>query len=294
MSQCMSTGRSLYRIYDPAPSGCFEVKDFVELMKWEREKWGSFWTVNQFNGPRKKENCIKILSWPIDLDKGTKQEQRERIRSMTIEPSAVIETARGFHVYFDAIDGEIENYGDIVSRLVKKYGGDEKAKDISRILRVPYHMHWKNPEKPFSVKAEFLSESKFTENEIRRAFPADAEVEKVLDQKTNLRRELKFQKDGGLWDRVWSMDCEASLQRISGTEAMGCEKISFKRTSSGNLNILVDCKGTSCWIDKDKRIGSSDKGGPTIANWINWYHRDWKKTYDLLKKYFPEVVSNGK
>ncbi len=56
MSRCMSEGRSLYRINDKNPGlGCHEVKSFAEADQWNEKGWGIFWTVNSFNGPRRKE-----------------------------------------------------------------------------------------------------------------------------------------------------------------------------------------------------------------------------------------------
>ncbi len=289
--RCMSEGRSLYRINDKNPSmGCHAVSDFKEADQWNEKGWGIFWTVNKFNGPRRKENCTDVISWAIDLDAGSKPEQIERIRAIPVIPSCVNETARGYHVYFDAQAGaEPENYRDIVERLVDAYNADKNAKDLCRILRVPAYLHWKG-ENPFGIKSVFRSEQSYTESEMRKAFPKAELVEKEFEQKTELRRELKFTGSNDLWERVWSMDCEQALARLSGLSAVNHEMFSFKRTSSGNLNILVNGKGTSCWIDSSKRIGSADKGGPTIWAWLNWYHRDNKKVAAIMRDFFPEVM----
>lgn len=287
---CMSTGRTLYRLYDPDPSrGCLEVPNWSEADLWSAQHWGIFWTVNKFSGARKKENCVGVISWVVDLDDGTKAEQAERIRGMRITPSAVVETKRGHHVYFDSLDGDIENYREIVERMVEAYGGDKNAKDLCRILRVPAYCHWKDPKDPFAVKLVHSSEASYSEKEITKIFPALKPQEEVFEQKTQLRRELKFQPDHGLWERIWSLDCEAALSRLSGSAAVSSDLFSFKRMSNGNLNILSNGKGTSCWIDKNKRIGSLDKGGPSIFQWLNWYHRDNRKVLAIIKQYFPEV-----
>jgi len=289
--KCMSVGRDLYRIHDKDTSlGCHRVSSLDEASRWSQQGWGIFWTVNRFDGPRRKENCKEVLAWAVDLDAGTKKEQIERIRSVPLSPSAVVETARGFHVYFDARgEADPENYRDIAERLVDAYNGDKNAKDVCRILRVPGFMHQKG--EPFAVKLVAHSSSSYSESEMRKAFPVVAEKETELDHKTELRTQLKVSGSGDLWERVWDLDCEQALIRLSGSGAVCYEMFSFKRTSSGNLNILVNGKGTSCWIDKNKRIGSSDHGGPTIYQWINWYHKDHKKSFQLFKEAFPEVCA---
>jgi hypothetical protein len=285
----MSEGRSLYRIDDKNPGkGCHELKHLVEADHWNFQEWGIFWTVNSFKGPRRKENCTQVLAWAVDLDKGTKAEQLAKIKTIPLTPSVVYETARGHHLYFDAIDGEPEAYTDIVERLVLAYDGDPNAKDVCRILRVPGYLHWKG-EKPFAIKRVFESKCAYTQKEMRDAFPRPEKTEQEFEQKTELRKALTGHGDG-LWERVWSLDCEQALARLSGSVHVNGEHFSFKRTAAGNLNIYVNDKGTSCWIDKEGRIGSSDKGGPTVFQWINWYQRDARKSVDILKSVFPEVL----
>ena len=286
--RCMSEGRTLYRIFDKdASKGCHEVKHFIEADHWSVQQWGIFWTVNRFDGPRRKENCKEVLAWAVDLDTGTKAEQLATIRANLIEPSVVYETARGHHVYFDAKDGDPESYRDIVERLVDAYRGDKNAKDVCRILRVPGYMHWKG-EKPFAVKCVYESAKTYTEVEMRKAFPVEDVRETTFEQKQSLRRDLKVAGSDNLWERVWSLDCKAALERVSGSAAVGGEMYSFKRTQSG-WNILVNGKDTSCWVDAQGRIGSADKGGPTIFQWINWYHRSPKRSVEYMREHFPEV-----
>lgn len=286
----MSEGRTLYRINDKSPGlGCHEVKDFRDADAWNNDGWGIFWTVNRFEGARKKENCREVLAWAIDLDEGTKAEQLARIRSIPVTPSSVNETARGYHVYFDAKAGASpESYRDIVERLVDAYRADKNAKDLCRILRVPGYLHFKG-EQPFMIKGVFVSESAYSEDEMRKLFPRPEPVPEVREQRAQLKRELKAFDSSDLWERVWALDCEHALERLSGTAACAFETFTFQRTAGGNLNIHVNGKGTSCWIDRNKRIGSSDKGGPTVFQWINWYQRDTKRSYQYLKEFFPEL-----
>lgn len=286
---CMSQGRSLFRISDKdASRGCHDVLNFTHAETWNKQEWGLFWTVNRFNGPRRKEHCEQVLAWAVDLDSGTKLTQLKKIKQGPIIPSAVIETARGHHAYFNAKEGDPENYRDIVERLVEFYDGDKNAKDVCRILRVPGFLHWKG-ETPFAIKALFFSECAYTEQEMRNAFPVKEPEEKIFEQKTELRRELKNLGEGSIWEKIWNLDCEHALNRLSGHPAVNCESFSFKRTTGGNLNIFVNGKGTSCWIDRNKRIGSLDGGGPSIFQWIKWYTRDNKRTVEVIKTVFPEV-----
>lgn len=288
---CLAERRNLYRLFDPDPKrGCHHVSSFDEAWKFSGEKWGIFWSVNEFDGPtRKKENLKSVLSFAVDLDGGDKVAMREKIRKY-ITPSATVETKNGYHVYYDAVDATAASYEEIVSeRLVPLLGGDPKAKDVARILRVPGFSHWKNPDEPYAIKLVQSSDNVYTEQDMMRAFPLPKAKEQVSQERFTLRKVLSFQSDHGLFDRIYSLDCEQALRRVSGSFAVGHEMFSFKRMTNGNLNILVNMKPTSCWIDGKKRIGSADGGGPTIWQWVNWYHRDHKKTYELIKQFFPEL-----
>jgi hypothetical protein len=271
------------------------VKDINEACEWSAKKWGIFHTVNSFTGQtRKKENLREILSFSADMDGGDKVLILQRLAKF-LKPTTLIETKNGFHAYWNAAYGTTaEDFEEIVGdRLVPLLGADHRAKDVSRLLRTPGFMHWKDPNDPFAIKLilEVDNENVYTAKEMREGFPLPQKEEKVSREKSSLRHELRFQKDGDLFNKIYSLNCEEALRRVSGSDAVSGEMFSFKTTSGNKSNILVNGKSTSCWIDENKRIGSADGGGPTIWQWVNWYQRDHKKTYELMKKYFPEIFA---
>jgi hypothetical protein len=273
------------------------IKTIDEAFEWNAKKWGIFWTVNSFHGEaRTKEEVKKILAWAVDIDPENGEEKPELLARIEAgpKPTSVIESGRGYHVYFDADDSaKPENYTPIVNEMVRFYGGDKKAKDPARLLRPPGFLHWKDPENPKPVrllKEYFFTDHKFSEKEMRVLFP-EPKAPDVRKEKQELKKILNFQKDSGLFERIYSMNCKDGLERLSGHPAVGMETFTFHRTSGGNFNIIVNGKGTSCWIDQHGRIGSADGGGPTLWQYINWYHKDHKKTYQFFKEVFPEVFA---
>jgi hypothetical protein len=132
---------------------------------------------------------------------------------------------------------------------------------------------------------------KYTEEEMLKIFEMPITEKEEVKEKKYLKQVLKFQDDEDLFQRIWSLDCEAALKNLSGTDAVAFDKYEFKDNRNGNLNIISNGKSTSCFIDRDKRIGSADAGGPTIWQWINWYQKDHKKTYQMIKQYLPGVIS---
>lgn len=264
-----------------------------EAHDWNSRNFGIFWTVNQFDGLRQNANLSKLRFWYVEIDGGSKSKTLEKIQS-NLMPTMVVESKNGFHVYWACQDAEIENYSDIMEfYLIPFFNADPKPKDISRILRVPDYFHCKDPNDKHLVSlVDFQPQIAYTEDIICKMFPKASERE--YEAKQECRSFLRGSLTNDLFERVYSMDCIEGLRRLSGTPAVFGEQFSFKPSGDGKYNILVDEKSTSCWIDRARRIGSLDRGGPTLWQWLYWYHKDHKAVYGYFKTYFPEVIDEPK
>lgn len=270
---------------DPTAPGPFRINR-EDAPEWNAKGYGVFQTVNYFVGPRKKINLRGINAWAIEMDEGTKEEQLELIKR-GLRPTMVVETRRGYQVYFAAKDATVETWDAIVrDRLVPFYNADKRAKDLCRILRVPGFLHQKDPANPFLVKKVFEAPVAYTEREMLTFYPDVEGAKRAKKERARLKREIP--QNAGFWDKVYALDCEMALERLSGSAHVGGETYSFQRNSTGTKNILVNGKSTSCWIDVEGRIGSADGGGPTIAQWLNWFHKDYRRVVEIIKEVFPE------
>lgn len=282
---------SVYKMHDsdPLQRGMTRIS-LAEASEANANGFGIFQTVNTFRGARRIQNLVSIDAWAIDIDTGSKESQWEKIQAGLV-PTLVVETKRGFQVYWKAVDARPEHWNSLVlDRLVAFYGADKNARDMARVLRVPGFYHLKDPTNPFLVQKILSTRASYREADIARFYP-DTGKEK-REAYTKQHKEILRGSSQEFWAAVYNMDCVAALERISGTHAMGGECVEFKPTTNGNLNIYIDNKGTSCWIDSSQRIGSLDGGGPTIWNWINWYHRDHKKTAQIMREFFKELPWN--
>lgn len=277
-----------YAIHDsnPAKGGGAKRINIQEAHDWNKRGYGIFWTVNAFKGSRRIESLTGINAWAIDLDKGTKAEMLSKIEKGLV-PTLVVETKSGFHVYWKAKNGTKENWKAIVqNRLVPFYGADRRAKDLARLLRRPGFLHLKDPVNPFLIQKVWQHPVEYSEEEMLGRYP-DVITPK-LQRKIHRMTVKGNPMQGGFWERVWNLDCEYALTRLSGTEHVGFETYEFKPNASGTKNIYINGKSSSCWVDHNRRIGSADGGGPTIAQWLNWFHKDYKKTVQIIKEVFPE------
>lgn len=281
--------RDWYRIHDSdQKSGAIPISP-DEAESWNKSGWGIFHTVQLFRGSRKKENLDRITSWAIDIDKGTKEKQLALMKKSPLYPNLVIESKNGLHIYWNSKNATQETYEAIVlDRLIPFFDADPRAKDVSRLLRVPGFFHVKNPKDPFLVKVLYWNPGRYTEDDMFYAFRLSRAKEQESVVKQELRTAFRVYGDN-LWEKVFNLDCEAALTRLSGTTHVFGETYSFKKVSSGNLNIFVNNKSTSCWVDTNKRIGSPNGGGPTIFSWLKWFGRKNSEVVSIMKGEFPEL-----
>lgn len=255
-------------------------------------QYGIFFSINGFKGRRIKENLTSINAWAIDLDSGTKQEMRNRIMQTRIFPSLIIETQRGFHVYWFAGEASIENYKEITEmRLAPYFQADTNAVDICRILRYPGFLHWKDPKNPFLVQEVYRNDKIINEDDMLNFFARKKEEKKVdLNIFKKPVVSFKFTPTYGdshtFWERINNLNCQNALTSLSGTSYVKGDEFEFRENHNGTTQIWVNGQSSSCWLDKNGMIGSSSGGGPTIANWLYWYHHDWSMVAQILKEHF--------
>lgn len=287
----------LYRMLDdPAASkAAIPVATADEARTWNTPEkgFGIFMTVNSFRGPRRKENLIAINAWCVDMDVGTKAEMAARLHASPLIPTAIIETKRGYQAYWAARDAKPEHWNAIVlERLVPAFGADKNARDLCRIMRAPGFLHLKDPSTPFKCSTVWQRKIFYTERQMGEAFRwvPDPKTQRETHEASRPARSESPTTGETFWDAVYNLDQEEGLRRLSGHWAVGGEQYTFRRCSNGNLNIYVDGKGSSCFIDGNRRIGSSDGGGPTIAQWLRYFKHDWKVVVQVLKETHPQLA----
>lgn len=287
----------LYRMDDrpDAPSKAAIPCTPEEARSWNtaERRNGVFTTVNDFAGARRKENLTRIRAWAIDIDDGTKAEQHGKLTRSPLVPSAIVETKRGYQAWWFARGAEAAHWNAIVlERLVPHFGADRNARDLCRILRVPGFKHWKDPE-PFPIRLAWEHEVRYSERQIAEAFKWVPDVaHHVNEQRREVREAVPGADPTGdeFWSAIAALDCREALERFSGSALCRGEHFTFRRVSSGNLNIFADGKGTPCWVDANGKIGSPSKGGPFITSWLRWYGHGWPTVLAAIKAAYPHIA----
>lgn len=288
-------GRFLYALYDDknhklADKGAISISH-AEAESWNKKGYGIFASVNSFKTSRRIETNLERLEfWFVDLDSGSREMQHRAIQSFALVPTYIISTKNGYHCYWKC-EGEqtVQQYKEIVLRLIQFMDGDPNAKDVTRILRVPSFYHMKNPKNPYMIHDLGLDSGvAYTASEMDKHLPELAEELKPKPKALTFSDDINCDK---LYSKQSSIHAAVGFEKLSGAPELDGDKITTAQRGDGKFTIFVnDKKVSSCWVDVDGKIGSHDGGGPTVANWINWYHKgDWAKTSEVLKKYFPEL-----
>lgn len=253
-----------------------------EMLRWNDDKFGIFFTVQGFNKHRKKENLTKINAWAIDIDSGTKEDQKQRIRKSPIPPTCIIESKNGYHCYWESKGATITNFDEIQSLLVEFFSADKNAKDLCRLLRMVNCFHWKDISDPFLVKEVHRVKKYYTDYEMLKNFqPKKTNILKFKKLIPSQQREHKLYEK----DPLSQLECKKGLEILSGTAVVNGNHFTFKHNANGTEQIWVDGKSTACWLDKTGRIGSHAKGGPSLVNWLMYYGYDYKGAREIIKDY---------
>jgi hypothetical protein len=244
--------------------------------------YGIFFCPNEYTDRRKIENITRINHYYIDIDSGEKKDQLKKIGN-GLKPSWLIESKRGYqaHWFVRNSDNTDLTFKKIARRLVDFYNSDSAVINPVMLLRVPGFYHCKDLADKFLVNEVFKNNMYYSEQDLLYCFP-ESEVEKKVKKAS--KREISSYGNN-FFEKLGNLDQMSALERLSGV----IDNIEFKQNGGGTYQIWCNGKSTSCWIDKDRMIGSHSKGSPTIWQWLKWYGFSNKEIYAMIKERIPEV-----
>ena len=155
-----------YRYLDQTGEGRPPISSVVRNDKLNAEKYESYFTVNGFRkAPNaQKENCSSINAFFVDIDGRKDTDELVEIRKK-LDPTFIIETGRGYHLYWvlempiykeklpiEEWNRAVAQWEKIEQNIVTTLKGDPAVKDLPRILRVPNTIYWKKTAGEFKIK----------------------------------------------------------------------------------------------------------------------------------------------
>lgn len=258
--------------------------DFL-VRKNQQEHCAVHFAINSIKWYQRCEaNVTTINTRVVEMDKMSKEHQMRLIELSPLQPSIVVESKNWYHIYFYAENWTKEKRKDIMRGLRNFFDGDHKIITYERVMRLPWLDHWKDETDPYEVQRYPMSNKKYTEETMLKAFP---DTVNRLEQQKKLkkqRRELE-KSDDWFWKKASQINSQVMLEIMSWTKWVNWETIAIE-----NNQIYVNGRSTSSWIDENWLIGSHDNWWPTRVQWITWYGRvDWKELYNWIIDKFPEL-----
>lgn len=262
-----------------------------QAREYNEKKYCIYWNMNEFDfGKRKKEDIRAINCFYADLDVGTDEEMKKRIK-MCLAPSSIIKTGSGYHLYWwlkekiICVNNPVEMadwFRDFnVKRILPLLNSDSQAADACRLLRAPMYRYWKDGIGDRFVDIVFETDNQYSLNELERAFPEKKEPIKP----TTINHKKTFQDNDSFWTKANSLNAVDALNKLSGTKHVNGEIITI-RPQGKVTRIYIGREPCNAWIDADGKIGSTAGAGPGIPNWLWYYCKDWKKVADTIKEVF--------
>lgn len=173
-----------------------------------KKGYESYFTVNGFkDAPNaQKDNCSSLNAFFVDIDGRKDESEIERIREK-LDPTFVIETMNGYHIYWlldepiykeDLTEIEwkdaMTRWEQLEASIVTELKADLHCKDIPRILRVPQTYYWKKTGDKWKegVKGVFKIKGKYKEpanrysmDQIEKVFPIQHSLELTFNNSIN-------------------------------------------------------------------------------------------------------------
>jgi len=242
------------------------------IKKMQASGSGAFITVNGTDGVgAKAENIVRVRTYYVDIDGlEDKGPALEKLITAPLKPSAIVETKNGVHAYWyskNQIPVDHKEYRRVQTGLVKFFGGDMSARDISRVLRIPDTWHLKDPDNPYLVRiVHQLPESKtpyYSASELLEVYPAPREREgnPVIAKKKSPKSWRAFLEGLERWDPIPGERNQVMLLSAGVAIAFGVSEEDFVDT----MQPIVSTWGTGRNVRAELvRVGkwAYEKGTP--------------------------------
>jgi hypothetical protein len=192
----------------------FESDEFNKLIEdMQAMGCGAFFSVNRTNGRGATlSDIMNVRSYYLDFDGiEDKDELLLELLSAKLQPSAIVETKRGFHAYWYAAEMlpvNKDSYAEVQRGLLEAFrdhGADGAAKDLARVLRLPGTLHLKDPSDPFMIRIVHQRSARATpyykRADLLAAFPASERKFRIPEVSvTNPESWLLYLEDLGSWE----------------------------------------------------------------------------------------------
>ena len=280
-----------------------------------KDGYEAYMTVNGFpeDTQHTKENCINLNTFFIDIDGRKDLEELEQIKKK-LEPSFIIETMNGFHLYWlldePLYKEEIANWDEVVAEwekieenLVNSLNADKAVKDVTRILRQPNTYYWKKTGDKYKEGTKGIFKitgihknlsATYTFDQVKEAFPI---IEKSLElpTKKNNRSEIEQKNFFEKVNAIYPIEQRDSFKRL--TNALP-DSLPQENTRNQALIITASLMKQAGWdvdraYEQIKKVGwhgmEKERGG--VQEIMNTINSAYKNNYTYSKR--NEIIAHN-
>lgn len=176
-------------------------------------------SVRKTNSNGKKENCLFLPALYVDIDYGavghkkgslftSKEKALQHLHSLNLNPSVIIESGHGLHVYWLLSEPLLLNHDSIsksesIMKTLQFISGGDSTKDVSRILRVPYTKNFKTLPESLAEIVYADYECRYTPNQMENMLHDKGfdKIAKSLSRSEELKRWIFSVTDEPIDDR---------------------------------------------------------------------------------------------
>lgn len=199
-----------------------------KLRKQEGKQWGTFFTVNELDRDldptrnkqgkrpwRTKKMFERARAVWIDDDANI---GKRDIESFPAPPNIIVTTSPGkYHYYWLTSTNNQTEWERVMRSITNNFGGDQNAKDISRILRLPGFTH--NKSEPFDVTFEQITDKIYEWEYIKKIFPLETGTKstKTKEEKSSSVQTEGKPVSGGNFDTISAIQQILSAENYHGS-----------------------------------------------------------------------------
>jgi hypothetical protein len=220
-------------------------KQFQNLLVQKNKTHGLYFVVNAGGNTDDEIKRFNAVFCEIDGVPGKFSEQHKVYDECELPPSVRIETYKSVHVYWLIEDcPSAEKWQGVQKTLIKRFDADDKIKNASRVMRLPFFKHVRLDAGKLLYKKvnvhTFASEKRYSWAEIENNFPPVAQPKAPVYAKN-------FENSG------WQVVIEELIGRISSLPSYHVESNRHYATARG---VCHDGKGnTALTVDlRDRRV----------------------------------------
>jgi putative DNA primase/helicase len=293
------------------PLSSLTVRGDLNLLGFE-----AYFTVNGFKDTpnAQRENCTSLNAFFVDIDGRKDLEELETIKKK-LDPTYILETMNGYHIYWcldEPIykaetpnwDGIVEKWEMIEQSLVTALKGDDKAKDLCRILRQPNTYYWKKSgdaykkgtEGVFKIKGVYKNlASNYSMRQVEEVFPI-IEPKQKLSSRSKAYAEAERKDFFNKVNNIYPIEERPSFQTLvtgKGNLTTGERNhalhiiVTQMRDAGWNYNSIISHFQKVGWYGTETERGGWNEMQSTIkSGFEGGYHYSYKE--DVIAKHMTE------